>query len=134
MKPTKLKVDNDPDAPVKRSEGTIASKYLKMKELGNGTFSTFLSLRDKETREKWKKHAIGLIVRADIPRFNAEIEYLITNECENIPKIYDIYEDERKIDIIMEECKGGNLLERIINKLNKGKTFCEKEAGEIVIR
>ena len=30
----------------------------------------------------------------------------------------------------MEEYKGGNLLERIINKLNKGKTFCEKEAGE----
>ena len=55
----------------------------------------------------------------------------MTNECENIPKIYDIYEEERKIDIIMEEYKGGNLLERIINKLNKGKTFCEKEAGEI---
>ena len=55
----------------------------------------------------------------------------MTKECENIPKIYDIYEEDRKIDIIMEESKGGNLLERIINKLNKGKTFCEKEAGEI---
>ena len=53
----------------------------------------------------------------------------MTKECENIPKIYDIYEEDRKIDIIMEEYKGGNLLERIINKLNKGKTFCEKEAG-----
>ncbi len=55
----------------------------------------------------------------------------MTKECENIPKIYDIYEEDRKIDIIMEESKGGNLLERIINKLNKGKTFYEKESGEI---
>ena len=131
MKPTKLKVDNDPDAPVKRSEGTIASKYLKMKELGNGTFSTFLSLRDKETREYRFCKEITKRKIFELPRFNAEIEYLMTNENPNIPKIYDIYEDERKIDLIMEECKGGNLLERIINKLSNGRTFCEKEAGEI---
>ena len=40
MKPTKLKVETVPDASVKRSEGTIASKYLKMKELDHGSFST----------------------------------------------------------------------------------------------
>ena len=131
MKPTKLKVETDPDAPVKRSEGTIASKYLKMKELGHGSFSTFLILKNKETKENLFCKEITKRKIADIPRFNAEIEYLITNECENIPKIYDIYEEERKIDIIMEECKGGNLLERIINKLQNGRTFCEKEAGEI---
>ena len=131
MKPTKIKVETDPDAPVKRSEGTIASKYLKMKELGHGSFSTFLILKNKETKENLFCKEIRKRKIADLPRFNAEIEYLMTNECENIPKIYDIYEEERKIDIIMEEYKGGNLLERIINKLNKGKTFCEKEAGEI---
>jgi hypothetical protein len=41
MKPTKLKVETDPDTPVKRSEGTIASKYLKMKELGMEHFQHF---------------------------------------------------------------------------------------------
>ena len=131
MKPTKLKIDTDPDAPVKRSEGTIASKYLKMKELGNGSFVSYLSLKDKQTREYRFCKEITKRKIFELPRFNAEIEYLMTNEHPNIPKIYDIYEDERKIDLIMEECKGGNLLERIIKKLNNGKTFCEREAGEI---
>jgi len=131
MKPTKLKIDTDPDAPVKRSEGTIASKYLKMKELGHGSFVSYLSLKDKQTREYRFCKEITKRKIFELPRFNAEIEYLMTNENPNIPKIYDIYEDERKIDLIMEECKGGNLLERIIKKIEKGKTFCEREAGEI---
>ena len=131
MKPTKLKIDTDPDAPVKRSEGTIASKYLKMKELANGSFVSYLSLKDKQTREYRFCKEITKRKIFELPRFNAEIEYLMTNENPSIPKIYDIYEDERKIDLIMEECKGGNLLERIIKKLNNGKTFCEREAGEI---
>ena len=131
MKPTKLKIDTDPDAPVKRSEGTIASKYLKMKELGHGSFVSYLLLKDKQTREYRFCKEITKRKIFELPRFNAEIEYLMTNENPSIPKIYDIYEDERKIDLIMEECKGGNLLERIIKKINNGKTFCEREAGEI---
>ncbi len=49
----------------------------------------------------------------------------------SIIKLYEIYEDERKIYLIMEKCTGGELFDRIIKKVEEGKMYSEKEAAII---
>ena len=49
----------------------------------------------------------------------------------NIIKLYEVYEDNRYIYLIMEECSGGELFDRIIEKINKKTLFTEKEAASI---
>lgn len=34
----------------------------------------------------------------------------------NIVRFYEMYEDEMFIYLVMEHCKGGNLLERVLSK------------------
>lgn len=49
----------------------------------------------------------------------------------NIIKLYEVYEDTRYIYLIMEECSGGELFDRIIDRINKKAMFTEKEAAFI---
>ncbi len=47
----------------------------------------------------------------------------------NIIKLYEVYEDNRYIYLIMEECTGGELFDRIIERIQKKEIFSEKEAA-----
>lgn len=49
----------------------------------------------------------------------------------NIIKLYEVYEDNRYIYLIMEECSGGELFDRIIERINKKELFTEKQAAVI---
>lgn len=49
----------------------------------------------------------------------------------NIIKLYEIFEDNRYIYLIMEECTGGELFDRIIERINNKKLFTEREAAVI---
>ncbi len=49
----------------------------------------------------------------------------------NVIKLYEIYEDNRYLYLVMEECSGGELFDRIIDRISKQKMFTEKEAAGI---
>lgn len=44
----------------------------------------------------------------------------------SIIKLYEIYEDTRNIYLVMEECTGGELFDRRINRIESGKMYTEK--------
>ena len=56
---------------------------------------------------------------------------MIQMDHPNIIKLYEVYEDNRYIYLIMEECSGGELFDRIIDRINNKNMFTEKEAAQI---
>ena len=51
----------------------------------------------------------------------------------NIIKLYEIYEDARHLYLVMEECLGGELFDRIINRIESGNMYTEQEAAKIAL-
>ena len=49
----------------------------------------------------------------------------------NIIKIYEVFESERSLYIIMEECKGGEIFDRIIEHIQNKQMYSEKDAAII---
>ena len=47
----------------------------------------------------------------------------------HVIKLYEIFEDNRYLYLVMEECSGGELFDRIIERINAHKMFTEKEAA-----
>jgi calcium-dependent protein kinase len=68
---------------------------------------------------------------ANLEKFTLEINVMIQMDHPNIIKLYEVYEDNRYIYLIMEECSGGELFDRIIDRLNNKNMFTEKEAAQI---
>eukprot|EP01055_Gregarina_sp_Pseudo9_P000358 Gregarina_sp_Pseudo_9__357@NODE_122_length_4124_cov_18_086659_g114_i0_p2_GENE_NODE_122_length_4124_cov_18_086659_g114_i0NODE_122_length_4124_cov_18_086659_g114_i0_p2_ORF_typecomplete_len539_score128_64Pkinase/PF00069_25/6_5e73Pkinase_Tyr/PF07714_17/1_5e48EFhand_7/PF13499_6/0_00038EFhand_7/PF13499_6/3_5e13EFhand_7/PF13499_6/2e14EFhand_8/PF13833_6/0_00043EFhand_8/PF13833_6/0_021EFhand_8/PF13833_6/8_2e05EFhand_8/PF13833_6/0_0023EFhand_8/PF13833_6/3_1e07EFhand_1/PF00036_32/0_00028EFhand_1/PF00036_32 len=61
-----------------------------------------------------------------VEQIEAEINILKTLDHPNIIKIYDVYEDYNSVYIIMEYCKGGELLARIVQAQQRAKSLTEK--------
>ena len=60
-----------------------------------------------------------------------EVNLMIKLDHPNIIKLYEYYENEKKIYLIMELCTGGELFDKIIENTEKGKQFTEKQAANI---
>ena len=71
-----------------------------------------------------------LIPRKQLSRIYYEIELHRALDHPNIVKMYEWFEDEEKIFIIMELCSGGNLQERIV--ANKNVRFDENSIASLM--
>jgi len=60
-----------------------------------------------------------------------EINLMIQMDHPNVIKLYEVFEDKRYIYLIMEECSGGELFDRIYERIEKEKLFTEREAAKI---
>jgi calcium-dependent protein kinase len=56
---------------------------------------------------------------------------MIETDHPNIIKLYEIYEDNRYLYLIMEECSGGELFDRILDRINNKNLYTEKQACTI---
>ena len=63
--------------------------------------------------------------------FKQEINIMIQIDHPNIINLYEVFEDTRYIYLIMEECSGGELFDRIYDRISKKNLFTEKEAAII---
>lgn len=64
-------------------------------------------------------------------KFADEINILTKVDHPNIIKLYEVYEDNRYVFLIMEECTGGELFDRILDRIESKKLYSEKEACSI---
>ena len=114
-----------------KSNGVLPKKYLKLRDIGKGTYSKVFTVQNKTNFKTYCCKEILKSKVADLTKFKNEINTLSKMEHPNIIKFYEIFEDERHFSFIIENCTGGELFPRILQKLSQGETFTEKEAVPI---
>ena len=114
-----------------KSSGTIAKRYLKIKTIANGTYSKVYIVQNKTDFKLYCCKEILKNKLADINKFRNEINVLSKVDHPNIIRLYEVFEDDRYISIIMELCQGGDLFKKINELAEKDQSFSEKEAVKI---
>ena len=112
-------------------EGKLLDIYDVLKQLGKGGYGKVYEVKNKKTGEiRACKHLSKLNVK-DLDKFRREIEIMKKMDHPNIIKIYEVFESERSLYIIMEECKGGEIFDRIIEHIQNKQMYSEKDAANI---
>ena len=110
---------------------SLFDKYEVRQKIGKGKFGLVKSGINKETH---KQVAIKIMAKknmdkSDLELAKVEIDILKISQHPNIIKLYDIYENENYIYIIMEYCAGGDLFSYIEKR---GFRLPETRAAEII--
>lgn len=116
---------------VGKTEGEITKFYDVVKQLGKGSYGRVYQVKNKTTGEFRACKQLSKSNINNLEKFNREIEILIKTDHPNIIKLYEVFEDSRFLYLIMEECTGGELFDRILDHIQKGKMYSEKDAANI---
>ena len=115
-----------------RGSGLFSFKYLKIQELGSGGFSKVFRVQNLITSEIFACKELLISKIKDKEKFKNEINIMSKCDHPNIIKLIEIYEDKRYLDLVMEECCGGSLFDRLLKKIeDDDETFTEKESAII---
>jgi calcium-dependent protein kinase len=114
-----------------RKVGKIRDHYRIGKVLGSGAFGEVrLCLhKDTQTQRAVKVLRKNLLDEKEMDMLKNEISILKDMDHPNIVKMYEFLEDEKRIYIVTEICKGGELFDEILNR----SKFDEKD-GAIVMK
>ena len=103
---------------VGKMKGKLLDYYDVIKQLGKGGYGKVYEVKNKTTGEiRACKHLSKLSIK-NLEKFQREIKYLKEMDHPNIIKLFEVYESERSFYIVMEECKGGEIFDRIIEHIN----------------
>ena len=117
---------------VLRGSGLFPFKYTKIQELGSGGFSKVFRVQNLTTREVFACKELPIKKINDLEKFKKEINIMSKCDHPNIIKLVEIYDDNRYIELIMEECVGGTLFERLLKKMEEeDELFTEEESAKI---
>ena len=116
---------------VGETKGKLLDSYEVLKQLGKGGYGKVYEVKNIKTGEiRACKHLSKLNIK-NLDKFRREIEILKKMDHPNIIKLYEVYESERSLYLVMEECKGGEIFDRIIQHIQEKKMYSEKEAAII---
>ena len=110
----------------------IAENYEVIKKLGKGGYGKVYEVKHKKTGAIKACKQLSKLNIENLEKFKREIEILRKTDHPNIIKLYEIYESGNNFYLIMDECKGGELFERIIEHIDNDEMYTEKEAAEII--
>ena len=112
-------------------KGNLLDKYIVEKEIGAGGYARCLLVKNKTTGQLYACKELQKNKLNNVASLKSEIQILIKLDHPNIIKLYEIYENDNYIYLVMELCTGGELFDRIIQKTEQGKQFTEKEVAKI---
>ncbi|XP_008777902.1 calcium/calmodulin-dependent serine/threonine-protein kinase 1-like [Phoenix dactylifera] len=114
------------------------AKYELGEEVGRGHFGYTCSAKAKKGELKGEEVAVKVIPKAKmttaiaIEDVRREVRILSSlTGHKNLVQFYDAYEDEDNVYIVMELCKGGELLDRI---LSRGGKYSEEDAKVVMVQ
>ena len=116
---------------VGKVEGKLEDKYEIIKEIGSGGFSRCLQVRNKSTGLLYACKELPKKKLSDYEGLMREVNLMIQLDHPNIIKLYEVYETDKNIYLIMELCTGGELFDRIVENTENGVQFTEKQAADI---
>ena len=112
-------------------EGKLEDKYEIIREIGSGGFSRCLEIKNKDTGAFFACKELPKKNVSDYEGLMREVNLMIKLDHPNIIKLYEVYETDTYLYLVMELCTGGELFDRIVANTEKGKLFTEKEAANI---
>jgi calcium-dependent protein kinase len=116
---------------VGKSEGLFLDNYDVIRQLGKGGYGKVYEVKNKKSGDiRACKHLSKLSLK-NLEKFEREINILINTDHPNIIKIFEVYESQRSLYIVMEECKGGEIFDRIIEHIESKKMYSEKDAADM---
>jgi hypothetical protein len=111
--------------------GDVSKTYKVLHHvIGTGAFGTVRSCIHRSTREKYAVKSItkkGNIKNAILLKNEIAIVQRVNHR--HVVKILDVIQDVQYIHIVMEECLGGDLFDKIVNN---GVNLTEERACEII--
>ena len=116
---------------VGKKDGLLTEYYEEIRKLGKGSYGKVYEVKNKTTGEIRACKQLSKSNLSNLKKFEKEIELLIKTDHPNIIKLYEVFEDDRFIYLIMEKCNGGELFDRIINHIQSNKMYTEKDAAII---
>ena len=110
----------------------IEKYYTFIKELGHGSYCHVYRCQNNSTGEVYAcKKFIKKFIKNE-GRIKTEIDLLRATDHPNIIKLYDTFEDEEHLYLVMEECNGGELFQRLADNAKNNKNYTEKDAARIM--
>ncbi|PIA60080.1 hypothetical protein AQUCO_00400752v1 [Aquilegia coerulea] len=116
----------------------LLAKYELGEEVGRGHFGYTCTAIAKKGPLKGREVAVKVILKSsmtttiameDVKR-EVKILHALTGH-KNLVQFYDSFEDDDNIYIVMELCRGGELLDRI---LSRGGIYSEKDAKAVMVQ
>jgi len=98
------------------------------KELGRGGFSIVYEGINKDTQEKFAIKAIDKNQSVELDILNREIDIMKRLKHKNIIQLYDVYNEEENLYLVIELVTGGELFDHIIDRGN----YSERDAANII--
>ena len=114
-----------------KKDGMISEYYEIICQLGKGSYGKVYEVKNKTTGEIRACKQLSKSNISNLKKFQREIQILIKTDHPNIIKLFEIFEDDRFIYLIMEKCNGGELFDRIIIHIQSNKMYTEKDAAKI---
>jgi calcium-dependent protein kinase len=116
---------------VGKLDGVFLDHYDVLRQLGKGGYGKVYEVKNKKTGEiRACKHLSKLSIK-NLEKFQREINILIKTDHPNIIKLYEIFESQRSLYLVMEECKGGEVFDRIIEHIQSKKMYSERDAANM---
>ena len=116
---------------IEKGFNTLNDNYEILKRLGKGSFGNVYEVKQIKTGEYRAVKKISKLHLPDEIKYKKEIDILMKTDHPNILKLYGIYETTRSLYLVTEECKGGTLLDAILENIDKKKEYSEKQACDL---
>lgn len=110
---------------IAQNKKDFLDEYEIKEKLGSGSYGTVYNCLHKVTEQDRAVKEIKKDRIKNMNQFKTEIKILQTLDHPNVIKLYEYFEDDDKIYLVMEKCTGGELFDRILEK----EYFSEKEAA-----
>jgi calcium-dependent protein kinase len=125
-----LKVNKD--SFILMTKDSLTDYYKIIRIIGEGGFGKVYEVQNKETSQFYACKKVSKVNVIDLEKFRNEISIMSKADHPNIVKLYEIYESNRSLYLIMELCRGGELFKRITHRALKKNMYTEKDAAEII--
>ena len=111
---------------------SLRDSYECIKQLGKGGYGKVYQVKNKITGKLYACKKLSKLNIDNLVKFQREIKILIKADHPNIIKLYEIFQSQNSLYLVMEECHGGELFDKILKHMENGEKYSEKEAAKII--
>ena len=111
---------------------SLRDNYECTKQLGRGGYGKVYQVKNKITGKLFACKKLSKLIIGNLPKFEKEIKILIKADHPNIIKLYEVFQSPNSFYLIMEECNGGELFDRIMQHIESKQMYSEKDAAKIM--